>query len=112
MHRGSQNDQWSTIRRRTIPNGYLISRRPEKVSHSSHHQSLLTHSDESNYTDPHNQSPILFNCCVILTRDVSSRKISDCDRQLTSNLTLLSSLLKVSTLWGNRWALSWVVNGE
>jgi hypothetical protein len=56
----------------------------------------LTHSDESNHNDPHdNQSPISFNLFVMLTRDMSSPKILKRDRQSTSNFNLLSGFQKV-----------------
>jgi hypothetical protein len=54
----------------------------------------LTHSDESNHNDPHNQLLISFSLFVMLTHNVSSRKSLNCDRFCTSNFNLLSSLQK------------------
>jgi hypothetical protein len=92
----SHKDQRSANRCIAIPNVHFIPRHTENVFHSSHHQSRLTDGYESNHCAPHdNQSSISFNLCLILVRDVTSRKLFSCGPYSTSNVNLGSRWKKV-----------------
>jgi hypothetical protein len=86
----SQKGQWNAIRRRTRPNGDLMTRIKENVSQFSRCQSPLAHSDQSSHNGPYARfKRALCNWFIILTRDVSPQKSLNCDRHPISDISIV-----------------------